>query len=255
LTTYPQARESFTREFREFLRIVSRSAQLAKIRKIRGCLFSFRTGYIVILNLIFGALALLSLALLFWQWLVARRFPLHQRVTDASFTPDVTLLKSLKGCDEATEECLRSWFAQQYRGQTQILLGVASANDPVCAIVGRMQKEFPNLDAQLLVSGPLTGTNAKVSKLAQLAPMAKHELLVVSDADALGFGSLGQTIRISGQPYEVTGVLESKGAGPMGDMDDLIVVPARSVHGFHFRSDIDGHVITAAQSALESLAR
>ncbi|WP_321922371.1 helix-turn-helix domain-containing protein [Burkholderia sp. BCC1998] len=34
----------------------------------------------------------------------------------------------------------------------------------------------------------------------------------------------------------------------------LIVVPARAVHGFRFRSDIDGHVITAAQSALESLA-
>jgi AraC family transcriptional activator of pobA len=34
----------------------------------------------------------------------------------------------------------------------------------------------------------------------------------------------------------------------------LIVAPAHSVHGFHFRSDIDGHVITAAQSALESLA-
>ncbi|MGU3782415.1 helix-turn-helix domain-containing protein [Burkholderia metallica] len=34
----------------------------------------------------------------------------------------------------------------------------------------------------------------------------------------------------------------------------LVVVPARSVHGFHFRSDIDGHVITAAQPALESLA-
>jgi AraC family transcriptional activator of pobA len=34
----------------------------------------------------------------------------------------------------------------------------------------------------------------------------------------------------------------------------LIVVPARSVHGFLFRDDIDGHVITAAQSALESMA-
>jgi ceramide glucosyltransferase len=128
-------------------------------------------------------LALLSLALLLWQWLVARRFPLHQRVTDASFTPDVTLLKPLKGCDAATEDCLRSWFAQQYGGRVQILFGVASAEDPVCTIVQRLQKEFPDRDAQLLVSGPLTGTNAKVSKLAQLEPMAKHDLFVISDAD------------------------------------------------------------------------
>lgn len=34
----------------------------------------------------------------------------------------------------------------------------------------------------------------------------------------------------------------------------LIVVPARAVHGFQFPSDIDGHVITTSQSALESLA-
>ncbi len=34
----------------------------------------------------------------------------------------------------------------------------------------------------------------------------------------------------------------------------LIVAPARSVHGFRFSADIDGHVITTAQSPLESLA-
>jgi AraC family transcriptional regulator, transcriptional activator of pobA len=34
----------------------------------------------------------------------------------------------------------------------------------------------------------------------------------------------------------------------------LIVAPARSVHGFRFQEDIDGHVITAAQSAIESVA-
>ena len=34
----------------------------------------------------------------------------------------------------------------------------------------------------------------------------------------------------------------------------LIVAPARSVHGFHFTSEIDGPVITAAQRPLESLA-
>lgn len=137
----------------------------------------------MILNLIFGSLALLSLALLLWQWFVARGFPLHQRVTDPSFAPDVTLLKPLKGCDDATEDCLRSWFAQEYGGRVQILFGVASAEDAVCTIVQHLQKEFPGSDAQLFVCGPLTGTNAKVSKLAQLEPLAKHDVFVISDAD------------------------------------------------------------------------
>jgi ceramide glucosyltransferase len=137
----------------------------------------------VILNIIFGALALLSLALLLWQWVVAVRFPLHQRITDKSFAPPVTLLKSLKGADDATEDCLRSWFAQEYAGQVQILFAVAAADDPVGNIVRKLTKEFPNRDVQLLAVPQLIGANAKVSKLAELEKLAKHEILIVSDAD------------------------------------------------------------------------
>jgi putative ABC transport system permease protein len=39
---------------------------------------------------------------------------------------------------------------------------------------------------------------------------------------------VGQTIRIAGQPYEVTGVLASKGQGPMGDYDDTLIVPIKT---------------------------
>jgi putative ABC transport system permease protein len=43
-----------------------------------------------------------------------------------------------------------------------------------------------------------------------------------------GTNPVGQTIRISGQPYEVIGVLASKGQGPMGDYDDNIEVPIKT---------------------------
>ena len=140
----------------------------------------------MIVNLIFGSLALLSLALTLWQWLVARRFPLHQRVARPSTLkpqPSVTLLKPLKGCDPATEDCLRSWLTQQYAGATQVLFGVASAGDPVCDIVRRLLKEFPGRDAQLVVCGAPTGANAKVSQLVMIERQAKHDLLMISDAD------------------------------------------------------------------------
>ena len=137
----------------------------------------------MILNAIFAALALLSLGLLLWQWVAAWRFPLHQRISEKSFTPAVTLLKSLKGADTSTEDCLRSWFVQEYAGEVQILFGVASADDPVCAIVRKLTQEFPKRDAQLVVCPQLIGANAKVSKLAELEKLAKHEILVVSDAD------------------------------------------------------------------------
>lgn len=135
------------------------------------------------LNFLFGSPAFLSLALLLWQWLAGRRFPLHRRSVDASFAPAVTLLKPLKGCDSSTEACLRSWLAQDYRGPTQILFGVGADDDPACAVVRKLLREFPDRDAELVVCGALLGANAKVSKLAELQTLAKHQVLVVSDAD------------------------------------------------------------------------
>ncbi|HEY2082198.1 MAG TPA: glycosyltransferase, partial [Verrucomicrobiae bacterium] len=135
------------------------------------------------MNAIFGSLAVLSFALLIWQWVAARRFPLHRRNADTSFAPALTLLKSLKGADAATEDCLRSWFAQDYGGEVQILFGVVSADDPVCDIVRKLIGEFPQRDAQLVVCPTLIGPNAKVSKLAELEKLAKHDIFVVSDAD------------------------------------------------------------------------
>ena len=134
---------------------------------------------------------MLSLVLILWQWLAARRFPLHQRLpadprssSPVTF-PSLTLLKPLKGCDAFTEACLRSWFSQQYQGPIQILFAVASPDDPVCGIVRKLQQEFPAADSRLVICGPLLGTNAKVSQLVQLEPLIKHDLLVISDADVL----------------------------------------------------------------------
>lgn len=137
----------------------------------------------MVLNTVLGALAFLSLGLLLWQWFVAIRFPLHRRAADPSFSPAVTLLKPLKGSDRTTEDSLRSWFLQNYAGQIQILFGVASADDPVCAVVHKLIIEFPSKDAQLIVCGALSGANAKVSKLADMERSAKHEILIISDAD------------------------------------------------------------------------
>ncbi len=137
----------------------------------------------MILTGILGGLAALSCGLQLWQWVAARRFPLHQRVQDEGNAPAVTLLKPIKGCDQHTEDCLRSWFAQEYRGDIQILFAVAEAGDPVVAVIAKLRNEFPQRDAQLVVCPERLGANAKVSKLAQLEAHVKYELVVVSDAD------------------------------------------------------------------------
>ncbi len=132
---------------------------------------------------LFATLALVSFGLNVWQWLVAIRFPLHRRAVEKSFTPNVTLLKPLKGADATTRENLRSWFAQNYPGEVQILFGVAAEIDPVCEVVRELQKEFPKCDARLVICPENLGANAKVSKLIQLLRAAKHQVIVVSDAD------------------------------------------------------------------------
>lgn len=134
------------------------------------------------MSVILAVLAFLSLALTLWQFAAAMRFPLHRR-GPVPHTPPVTLLKPLKGCDAETEKCLRSWFTQDYSGTVQILFGVASQDDPVCKIVRMLMNAHPDRDAQLVICPELLGANAKLSKLAQLARLAKHEVLVVSDAD------------------------------------------------------------------------
>ena len=137
----------------------------------------------IVLQFILAALAVLGLALVFWQWLAAVRFPLHRRCSDASFAPGITLLKPLKGADATSRDSLQSWFRQDYAGPVQILFAVADAADPAVPVVRQLLAEYPGVNAQLVVCAPLLGANAKVAKLAQLEPLAQHGLLLVSDAD------------------------------------------------------------------------
>ncbi len=122
----------------------------------------------MILLIALGALALLSMSLLAWQVLAAARFPLHRREMKTSFVLPITLLKPLKGCDEYTRECLKSWLTQNYSGPLRILFGVADGADPVCEVVRSLLKEFPSVDAELVITPEELGANAKVSTLIQL---------------------------------------------------------------------------------------
>jgi ceramide glucosyltransferase len=137
----------------------------------------------VLVTVLLALLTLLSVLLLLWQYFAARRFPLHRRVASDDFHPAVTILKPLKGCDEHTAECLRSWMAQRYAGPVQVLFGVADANDPACGVVREMLAAFPDVDAELVITSEPLGPNAKVANVLQLARHAKHDLICVSDAD------------------------------------------------------------------------
>lgn len=138
---------------------------------------------VILFKIILAVLAILSFELVLWQFFAARKFPLHKRIADASFSPAVSILKPLKGCDATTAASLETWFRHDYAGPSQILFGVADADDPVCHLVRELIQKYPRASAQLLVCGETLGANAKVSTLIQLERAARHELILTSDAD------------------------------------------------------------------------
>lgn len=136
-----------------------------------------------LLQSVLGGLAGVSLFIVLWQWLSAVNFPLRRNTAAISRFPSISILKPLNGADESTRECLESWLVQDYPADLQFLFGVRSPNDPVCALVHELLAENPEIVGQLVICPQALGPNGKVSTLAQLQPLAKHELILVSDAD------------------------------------------------------------------------
>ena len=101
-------------------------------------------------------------------------------LTDA--TPPISILKPLKGTDPEIYECLRSHCLQDYP-EYEIIFGASDPNDPAIATVKRLQSEFPANRIHLIVCPKILGANIKVSNLAQMLPLARHDHLIVNDSD------------------------------------------------------------------------
>ena len=134
---------------------------------------------------VLGILAALSHAIVLWQWVAARRFQLHQRTPNGALIRPrpISVLKPLKGANALTRDCLESWLTQETGAPLQILFGVDSPSDPVCDLVRQFNSLFPHVDASLVVCSENRDANPMVSKLIQLARHAKHDVLVIADAD------------------------------------------------------------------------
>jgi ceramide glucosyltransferase len=113
----------------------------------------------------------------------ARMFLRIRRAPHAAFAPGVSVLKSLKGIDPGMLEAFRSHCRQSYAGEFELLFGVSSLEDPAVEAVRQLQQEFPERAIRLIECPKRLGTNGKVSTLAQLAPEARYNFLLVNDSD------------------------------------------------------------------------
>jgi ceramide glucosyltransferase len=116
--------------------------------------------------------------------LMAARIFLHQqRAQRAEFAPGVSILKSLKGLDPGMLDAFRSHCRQNYAGEFEMLFGVSSLADPAVAAVETLKVEFPERAVRIIECPERLGANGKVSTLAQLVPLARHDFLLINDSD------------------------------------------------------------------------
>jgi ceramide glucosyltransferase len=95
--------------------------------------------------------------------------------------PAVSILKPVRGAGDGLYENLASFCRQDYPNH-QIVIGVDDPEDPAVAVVRRLKRDFPHLDIVLAV-GSLPGANRKIANVLQMVRHARHDVLILSDAD------------------------------------------------------------------------
>ena len=100
-----------------------------------------------------------------------------------SEAPGLTLLKPLRGPEIGLQANLESFLGQDYAGPVQMVCGVQDPDDPALAAVESLRRVHPDADIAVVVDPTLHGANRKVSNLINMLAQARHDVLVLSDAD------------------------------------------------------------------------
>ena len=114
-------------------------------------------------------------------------FGLRKRREDrmeATFLPAVSVLKPLHGMEPGLERNIESFFEQDYP-EFELLFCARHSTDAGLRLAQQVGERYPQVDAHYVTCGEPSPEfhNAKVYSLAKLDSVAKHELLITSDAD------------------------------------------------------------------------
>ena len=111
------------------------------------------------------------------------------------------------------------WVAPMLQGRVQVASEDANWNTAVIGTTAVWFQIRSWAASQGAVFDEDTGnSNAKITVIGQTVATQLYGTA----------NPVGQTIRISGQPYEIVGVLAAKGQGPFGDNDDTLVIPVKT---------------------------
>ncbi|MGA3089487.1 MAG: bacteriohopanetetrol glucosamine biosynthesis glycosyltransferase HpnI [Terriglobales bacterium] len=212
-------------------------------------------GALILLVLLAGAMVYSLLALR------AAFLYLAVRPPAATSSEPISILKPLAGADLDLESNLRTFFEQQYPA-FELLFAVRERSDPAVAVVEKLLHDYPQIPAQLFVTGEPPYPNAKAFSLDRMLQAAAHDLVVMSDSDTRVTPSLLHTISaefadptlaVSTCPYRaVPGDSLWSRLDATGMNTDFIagILVARMLEGMKFAV---GPTIAARRSAVESI--
>ena len=84
--------------------------------------------------------------------------------------------------------------------------------DPALAVARRVQRDFPHVPMTLVAGGRAEGENPKVRNLTQMTRAARHDWMLVSDADVRAGAGYLRAIAAEtlSQAYDKVGFLPAK---------------------------------------------
>lgn len=133
------------------------------------------------LAIIAGLLTLIGVIQQFIGMYLVQRFSTASTPTLHRRGP-VSILKPLCGVEPLTELALESFFLIDYP-EFELVFGVQRVDDPVLEIVEKLRARYPARYVAVVIDSTVHGSNRKVSNLINMCAAARHEILVMSDAD------------------------------------------------------------------------
>ena len=134
------------------------------------------------IGLVFLAVSVAGVAYTLAAALLVRRLRAGPPAAGITVAP-ATLLKPLCGEEPGLTGNLESFLRQDYGAPVQVVFGVQDPADPAHAVAERVRAAHPSADVELVADRRLHGPNRKISNLINMAAHARHDLLVLSDAD------------------------------------------------------------------------
>lgn len=97
--------------------------------------------------------------------------------------PAVTLLKPVHGAEPNLREYLESFYAIDYPADFELLFCARSEADLGLQLARQVASEHPEVTTRFITSGTPPWPNARCYSLSVMAPVAAHDLLVITDSD------------------------------------------------------------------------